>query len=400
MQKKHIIIGASAAGIGAALALRRLDSNCSIIIISQEKEKPYNKCLLADYAHGEKQEDQIGILRSDSAREKNIELCLSTMVIAIEREEKKIICSDGRHFLYDFLFLGMGARPLLPLIDGISTHANVFTFYSLSDVDAILNAIRSKNLRTAIVIGAGLSGLECADALNAQGLSVSIVERSEHVLHSQIDKEGANHIQRALQKAGVKLYVDKSVMRIDSHAVYLSDTTYIQADLIICTVGVVPNSELAQKAKLMVEDNAVWVDDTMQTSDTSVFAGGDCVLVTHQISKERLRNCSWPEAMQQGMIAAHNMVGIKKTYAGVCPITSSAFFNIKFATCGIVSGYSVTYTTYQQNAENQYIKVTVDQENRVCGFVLVGDTKHLSLLRRLILTRESFQAYKTTMFNV
>lgn len=400
MEKQYLIIGASAAGVATALTLRRLDSSCSITILSQEPELPYNKCLLADYAHGQKQEDQIGILNSETARAKNIQLCLGVTVVAIERDQKIVICSDGQQFFYDTLFLGMGASPIVPAINGISTHTNVFTFYNLSDVQNILSAVNSKNLCTAVVIGAGLSGLECADALNAQGLSVTVIERSEHVLGKQIDQQGADYIQRSLCGASVQLYTNTSVARIDNTGVYLADDTHISADLIVCAVGVVPNVILAQNAQLKLEDGAVWVDETMQTSDSAIFAGGDCVIVTHQISGERMRNCSWPEAMQQGMTAAHNMMGIKKIYAGICPITSSAFFGIKFATCGMVRDVSADYTVYQQKTENQYIKVVVNHDDRVRGFVLVGDTKHLSFLRRLILTGESFETHRTAMFNV
>lgn len=399
MIKRHLIIGASAAGVATALTLRRLDSACSITILSQEPELPYNKCLLADYAHGQKTQEQIAILTVQAAQSKNIQLCLGVNVVALNRDQKKVTCSDGQQFSYDTLLLGTGASPILPTIDGISTHPNVFTFYRLSDVENILATGKAKNVRTAVVIGAGLSGLECADALNAQGLLVAVIERSTHVLGKQIDAQGAECVEQALSAAGVRLHTNASVAAIDPAGIYLTDGTYIQADLIICAIGVQPNVLLAQKAELKLEDGAVWVDDTMQTSDAAIYAGGDCCMVTHQISGQRMRNCSWPEAMQQGMVAAHNMSGIKKQYAGVCVITSSAFFGIKFATCGMIDAIPSTYVVHQQLCGNSYAKVVV-LNDRVYGFVLVGDTRHFSLLRRLILTGESFEMHFPTIFNV
>lgn len=398
MEKKYLIIGAAAAGVSTALTLRRLDKTSPITLISDEPEIPYNKCLLADYAHGQKTDAEIAILNTQNAQAKNITLCLGVRALSIDREKKTVACSDGVVREYDCLFIGTGASPFVPAFLGLEKHPHVFTFYRLADVKKIFSVVHAKNLSRAVVIGAGLSGLECADALRARGLNVAIIERGEHVLGYQVDAVGAQRIQENLQSAGVRLYVSSCIDRIDAQAVSLSDGTIIYADLIVCATGVKPNISLAYSAGLLIAQGGIVVNDYMQTSDPSIFAGGDCALIKNQLSGELMLNCSWPEAMQQGMVAAHGMAGALKHYSGACVVTSSSFFGVKFATCGKINNVASDCSVYFLDSSSTYLKIVV-LNDRVEGYVLVGETRHASLLRRLILTRESFAQHRAAILN-
>lgn len=398
MEKKYLIIGAAAAGVATALALRRLDTTSSITLISDEPEIPYNKCLLADYAHGQKTDAEIAILNHESAQAKNITLCLGIKVLTLDRNKKSVMCSDGQERTYDVLFIGTGASPFIPPIQGLKNHPHVFTFYRLSDVTRIVATVRNKQLDRAVVIGAGLSGLECADALRARGLEVTVIEQSEHVLGRQVDTIGAQRIEDRLRSTGIRLYTASLIDHIDSQAVYLNDGTVIAADLIVCATGVRPNIELAQNAGLVIAQGGIVVNDFMQTSDPFIFACGDCALIKNKLSGELMLNCSWPEAMQQGMIAAHGMTGQPKQYSGACVVTSSSFFGVKFATCGKINDLSIHYEVHGLDVQSCYLKITV-LNDRVCGYVLIGDIRQASLLRRLILTGESFQKHRTVILN-
>lgn len=398
MGKKYLIIGAAAAGVATALTLRRLDKVSSITLISDEPEIPYNKCLLADYAHGQKTDAEIAILNRESAHSKNITLCLGVKVLALDRDKKSVVCSDGQERAYDILFIGTGASPFVPPIQGLKNHPYVFTFYRLSDVTNIVATVRDKQLHRAVVIGAGLSGLECADALRARGIEVAVIEQSAHVLGRQVDVMGAQRIEERLRSAGITLYTASFIDRIDSQAVYLKDGTVIEADLIVCATGVRPNIALAQNAGLVIAQGGIVVNDSMQTSDPFIFACGDCALIKNQLSGELMLNCSWPEAMQQGMIAAHGMTGQPKQYSGACVVTSSSFFGVKFATCGKINDLSTDYEVHGVDVQSHYLKITV-LHDRVCGYVLVGDMRQASLLRRLILTGESFEQHRTAILN-
>jgi NAD(P)H-nitrite reductase large subunit len=303
-----------------------------------------------------------------------------------------VTCADGQAISYDKLFLGVGAAPFRPPIAGLETHPCVSHFYSLADVDTIHDLITHQKIHTAVVIGAGLSGLECADALNARGVQVTVLERSEQVLGRQIDRAGACRIEQAMKKSGVTVITSAQITRVEGKTIILHDSV-LSADVIICATGVRPRVELAHQAALTIKQGAIWIDEHMRTSDEHIYAGGDCALIYDQLSQEYRPNCSWPEAMQQGMIAAQNMVGLDKKYSGAVVVTSSAFFGLKFATCGLVEVLPCDgYELYQKETPEQYLKIVLE-DDQVKGFVMVGDTRALSLVRRLIMIRGSFGAH-------
>lgn len=397
--KQYIIVGAAAAGIGAALALRRADQTCSITCITDEIEFPYNKCLLADYGHGSKSYDDITLINQRVVDEKNINLMRGLRVETIIPSEKKIRCSDNAILFYDSLLLAVGARPVLPPIDTLRTHPCLVHFYSLADVERIRLLCIERKIRSAVVIGAGLSGLECADVLLAQGIRVSIIERESHILPQQIDVQGAAYIEKILSDQGILYYSSTCVVHVEETRLTLSTGEIIEADMLVCATGVIPRLELAHQAGLRIEDGAIWVDSCMRTSDPFIYAAGDCARIYHPITHNFKPNGTWPEAMRQGMVAAQNMAGGNKEYDGAYAITSSSFFGVKFATCGIVAKDN-RYSSSYMHTDGGYRAIVIDpQQDRLYGFVLVGDTSLLPLLRRLIATGESILPYQSQIIN-
>lgn len=389
MSKTYIIIGTSAAGIGAAYRLRMLDATARIICISDEAETPYNKCFIVEYLSGERELSQVLTLTPESAQQKNIECMLGIRVIAIDALEKKVDLADGNSLVYDGLFIGTGCSPVIPAIEGIAEVKGVFTFYNLHDVNAMHTFIRVKSPRVAIVMGAGLTGLEAADGLIAQGLNVHVIERAAHVLPNQITQKSAEVIHDYMRAHQITLHLESSVVRIVHNdgafsGVVLQDGTILEADMLICAVGVRPNGQLAQQIGARMHNGYISVDDYMQTSLPDVYAGGDVVLVKNQITGELGASCTWPDAMQQGMTAAYAMSGQLKKYPGIIPVTSSSFFGIKFAVCGNVKHIQPHQHIEIKQGEGWYHLFVYDQDC-LKGFVLIGNTTDFSQLRRQLL---------------
>ena len=396
MKKTHIIIGTSAAGIGAANVLRRLAPEDRIVCMSAESEPPYNKCFLADYAHGQKGRDQILTLRCQMAKDKNIELMLGVRVENIDRERKAVALSDGRELLYDTLLVATGASPFVPPVKGIDG-PGVFTFHTLQDVDRILAFVKNNRTTNVVVIGAGLSGLEAADALVSHNCRVMVVERAPRVLHQQVDKASAQFIQNKMEKLGITFLPEAHVSEIvrsgdGIKSILLKNGKQVVASLVVCAAGVVPNGTLAGDAGIECINGGIKVDECMRTNDPSIFAAGDCVVVPDAITGQIINSCTWPDAMQQGMVAAHAMVGKQKVYGGAMPIVSSSFFGVKFASCGFLNELPDGYRIEQKSGEG-YQHTFILRDSILRGFCLVGNTQQFSMLRRLVLTRQSFETY-------
>lgn len=390
--KTHVIIGAAAAGIGVLNTLVKLDPSSRIICISDEVENPYNKCFLADYLHKVKQEHELSIVRNEVANNANVHIFLGTRVTAINPAAKTISLSDDTTMPYDTLFIGTGSSPVIPIISGLQQAEGVFTFHTLADANKIMAYAKDHGVTRVGIVGAGLSGLECADSLRAWGLGVTVIERGDRVLARQVDEAGSAFIAKCMADAGVELLCNQTVQEVVCKDGKISSVIFESGEsrrieMLIVATGLKPNGALAKNAGLVMRDGYIAVDEYMQSSDPNIFAAGDCVMVFDQITKRMVPSCTWPDAMQQGSIAAHGMSGIKKAYPGAFVITSSAFFGKTFVTAGEIINPDANCEIRITQADDFYHKLVL-HEGKLEGYLLIGNTSQASKLRRALLTGE------------
>jgi len=398
MNKKHVIIGVSAAGISMANNLRRLDSESEIICISTEKEIPYNKCFLADHLSGLKSEDQVYTLTPDLCKKKNITLRLGVWVERIVSQEKKIIISGGESISYDTLFIGTGSFPVVPDIKGVKKVKNgIFTFHTIADSQALLSLAKSKKGLRVVIVGAGLSGLECADSLSEQGAHVFVVEMHNRVLFRQVDQQGSDLIVKHMLKQGISFYPEQTVSEVLSDqkrtvsGVKLASGLQLEADCVVFALGLRPNIGIVKGTDIELCNGGILTDDYMRTTVPNIYAGGDVACVKDQVSGERVLSCTWPDAMFQGMIAANAVTGKPRIYPGVTLITSSSFFGLTFCASGATAGPVVSgsngYEIAKNASEDNYCKILV-KNGLVRGFLSVGASTNLARLKRALLSAQ------------
>lgn len=390
MKKQYIIIGASAAGIAAATKLRQLDQEAEIIIFCQEVELPYNKCFLADYLAHKKQLSEIFLKRQDFFKTQKISLRLGTRVTRINTQKKEIMVQDGATLRYDNLLLAVGGSVVMPEIEGTQNVENIFRFYTLQDTQNILDAIAHKKAKRVVIIGAGLSGLECADAIHTKVNSITLVERAAHVLFSHVTSDAADFIHAVLEKSGIDVRLNQTIVKVFSEqgklqAVQLADGSVIEADLLICALGARPNSWLAQEAGIEVVHGAVVTDQYLKTSDAFIYAAGDVAQITDKLTGKKIKSCLWPDAIQQATIAASNMAGIAKLYEGSVAIVASSFFGIKFFSCGNIKAERTSDNASLRKTDDSF-RLIIHQDRVIKGFLLIGQTHNLLALKQSLLS--------------
>lgn len=390
-QKKHIIIGNSAAGIAAMRTLRSLDPDAQIICFSDEFEKPYNKCFLADYIGGEKAEQGTYTLNEQQVAQLRIDMRLGKRVLHVESDNKLVMLQDESVESYDTLLLATGTRPMLPRIKNVDAYQNVFTFHSLKIAQKLSSFIEQRCPKRAVVIGAGLSGVEIADALTVHNIDVQIIERSAQPLAAHLTSGGAQVLMQAMVRAGARMHSNQTVDALEgndqeAHVVRLSDGTVIETDLVVVTAGLRQNNELAQTAQLELDQYGLKVNEYMQTSDPYIYAAGDIISTVDLISGRRMASCTWPDAMQQGRHAANAMAGKPQAYKGAHIITSSAFFGLKFYSCGPLE--ATGYTAVEHSGEQTYERYLIE-DDQLKGFQLLGDGRQFAQLRRALLNKQS-----------
>lgn len=319
---KIIIIGGVAGGMSAATRLRRLMEKAEIIVFEKGPFVSFANCGLPYFVSGEIDEREKLLVQTPEALAARFRLDVrpNHEVVNISPEEKQIeVVANGRKEIvaYDVLILSPGAKPFVPNISGISTAENVFSIRNVPDIDRIMHALEAKP-KNAVVVGAGFIGLEMAENLQKIGLQVTIVEQAPHVLPT-LDEEMAVYVQQELVKQGVAVLTSQSVVGFEEKGkkLRLANGETLTSDLTILSVGVQPESTLAEKAGLKLGlRGGIIVNENYQTSNSSIYAVGDAIVVKQQITGEDALISLASPANRQGRQVADVIAGLPRTNQG------------------------------------------------------------------------------------
>lgn len=338
---KIVIVGGVAGGMSAATRLRRLKEDAEIVVFEKGPYVSFANCGLPYYLSGEISERENLLVQTPESLAARFQLDVrpNHEVTAVYPDEKKVeVLSDGKKWQesYDVLLLSPGAKPVRPAISGLAEAKNVYTVRNVPDIDMVMNALEEQP-KKAVVVGAGFIGLEMAENLKKRGLAVSIVELAPHVLPS-LDEEMAVHIQNELIKQGVHVQTKRSVTAFEhgGKQLRLDDGTTIDSDLTILSVGVQPDSTLAKMAGLETGlRGGIVVNEHYQTSDPSIYAVGDAIVVKQQITgADALISLASP-ANRQGRQAADNIAGIVRNNRGSLGTSIVRVFDLTAASTGL-----------------------------------------------------------------
>ncbi len=344
MGKKVLIVGGVAGGASCAARLRRLDETAEIILFERGEYISYANCGLP-YHVGDviKQRSSLLLVTPEAMGAKyNIDVRTRQEVIAIDRGVKAVTvkkAETGELYTesYDTLVLATGSSPIKPPIPGIDSQ-RIMTLWTVPDTDRIRNYIKENKVKSAVVVGGGFIGLEMAENLHHAGLNVTLVEALEQVM-APLDFEMAQLLHEHLVQQGVRLQLGDGVASFEEVAeavsVTLKSGTKIQADLVILSIGVRPNGELAKAAGLDVNARGgVVVNSGMLTSDPDIYAVGDVIEVQDFIDKRTTMIPLAGPANKQGRIAADNIAGGSETYEGTQGTSVAKVFEMTAASTG------------------------------------------------------------------
>lgn len=279
MKQKLVVVGNGMAGIKAveALIAHQGDRYYDITVIGEESHPNYNRIMLSPLLADETAFNDIVLNPLSWYRDQDIHLHLSDPVISIDRKQKNVICYSGIHFEYDQLILATGSKPAsLPLhTEGI---VGVMGFRTLDDVHQMQHSAR--DFRHAVIVGGGLLGLEAAAGLAKKGMHTTLLHRSGWILNRQLDEVSAGYLQQELEGRGIHFRLRtqiRDVMPLDGrvHQLELDDGSLIHCDLLITAAGITPEINLAKTSGLAY-DRGILVNDQMQTTDSDIYALGEC----------------------------------------------------------------------------------------------------------------------------
>lgn len=380
-----VIIGGGACGASCATRLRRLDENCEITILERTNEVSIANCGLPYYC-SDVISERDKILVSNPERFKNmfnIDVRLNSDVVDIQREEKYVLTASGEKFYYDKLVLAQGANPIKPPIEGID-NSNIFTVRTLADADKIKDYISRRNVKNAVVIGGGFIGVEMAENLAHLNIDTTLVELSDQIL-APVDYEVACFAQNEMRANGVELVLSDGVKKFAEKEIELASGKKLPYDIAILSIGVKPEITLALKAGLDVH-RGIKVNDSMQTSDPNIFAGGDSVEVKSFVTNQDVLIPLAGPANRQGRIIADNIFGINSTYKKSQGTSVLKVFDYTVAAVGYnekllkrenipywkVLTFGNSHAGYYPGATSTLYKLLFNGEGKILGAQAVG----------------------------
>ncbi|MBF7096685.1 FAD-dependent oxidoreductase [Alkalibacter mobilis] len=413
---KLLIIGGVAGGASAAARYRRLDKDAQITIIDKGDFISFANCGLPYYI-GNIVDDQKQLLAAtpESMKESyNIDVKIRNLATEIDVKNKKVTVTDmdtkdTREEDYDKLIIATGSSPVKPPIPGIDGK-NIFTVWTIPDAESIKDHIKKNSVKKAVIVGGGFIGIEMAENLKHLGLEVSIIEMSDQVM-APLDREMADLIHDHLKDQNIELVLGDGVKAFENDdkntTVVTQGGKRIEAELVILSIGVKPNSKLAADAGIEVgERGGIKVSDKMETSAQDVYAVGDVIEVVDYVNKTNTMIPLAGPANKQGRIVANTIAGIDDFYSGTqgtsvvkvfdlvaCATgsnekTLSKFDMIKGSDYETITIETQNHADYYPNAEKMTIKILFNlPEGRLLGAQVIGgqgSDKRIDILSTVI----------------
>ena len=391
--KKIVIIGAVGGGATAAGQIRFYDPDARILVFDRDSTMSYAACG-TPYVIGGVIEDEHSIIMTDPEKfkkKRDVDVKLQHEVLEIDREAKQVHVRNlvtGEQFQesYDALILSPGGSAVVPEVEGLES-SKVFTLRNYEDMQRIDQFIKTQQPKNCVVSGGGFIGLEMAENLKHLGLDVTLVHKSPTIM-SILDTDISLLIEKELALQGVKLLTGTAIEKTEGKTIKLGNGIDLQADFIIMSIGLKPNTELAEKAGLNIgETGGIQTNEFMQTNDPSIYAIGDASENFDMVTGDPKRVPLASPAHRQAFIAARHITGDKLAKKGLLGTSVLKIFSLTAAMTGLnersikdknLQSATVTHTGnsnagYYPDHAQITLKVHYDPETRkIMGAQCIG----------------------------
>ena len=372
---RYVIIGGSAAAIGCIEGVRSVDKTGEIILITGETEWNYSRPLISYLLEGKTTRDKMWC-RPDSFFTRNgVTVKAGVLATTLDAGDRTVRLSTGERLAYDRLLAATGSRPFVPPILGLETVERTFCFQTLSDASALAEALRPES--RVLILGAGLTGVKCAEGIRGLCAQIAIADLAPRVLPAVLDDTAAAMVQARMEEKGVRFYLNDSAAAFRGNTARLQSGTELEFDVLVTAVGVRPNTQLVADAGGAV-DRGILVDGRCATTLPDVYAAGDCAQGYDAVSGEKRMLPLWPNAVLQGETAGINMAGGRADYTQGIALNASGVFGLHMVTAGSYEGESFTV-----QRDGSY-KRLVTADGVLKGVIMVGDVSRAGIYTDLI----------------
>jgi NAD(P)H-nitrite reductase large subunit len=396
---KYLIIGNSAGGIGAVEAIRKVDNEGTIAVLSDESYHTYSRPLISYFLADEIAYDKMFYRRSDFYEKKKVEAILGKKAVKIDFDNKAIVLEDESQVGFESLLLATGGEPFVPKIAGMEVY-DYSTFTTLNDALKLRDKLDNGSIKSAVILGGGLIGLKAAEGLFARGIDITVVEFANRVLSPVLDEIAAGLIQKVIEQKGIKIIPNHTIAEIVGengkvNGVILDKGERIDCDTVIVAIGVRPRIELVKDTPIKINRGIV-VNKNMRTTVPNIYACGDCAEVYDFILDNYRLTPLWPTAHVGGRIAGFNMAGVEKEYVWGTGMNSVDFFGFPVISAGFINppeGQEMEILI-KNDPEKMIYKKLLIKDNRIVGMIFVNEVDRAGVILGLMRDKVDITPFK------
>ena len=391
MTKKNlIVIGNGMVGhkfLECMIAKEAAD-DWNLITFCEEPRVAYDRVNLSGFFAGKTAGD-LSLVEPGLYQANNIQIYIGDKVDRIDRASKTITSANGVTVNYDKVVLATGSYAFVPPIKGKDA-AGTFVYRTIEDLEAM--SVYAKDCKTGVVIGGGLLGLECANALKNMGLDTHVVEFAPRLMPVQVDDAGGKVLKQQIEDLGVKIHINKSTTEIVNangdtsgkvHKMLFADGSELQTDMIVFSAGIRPRDELAKECGLQVgERGGIVVDEVCQTSDPDILAIGECALY-----RDRIYGLVAPGYTMATVAADHLCLPYSNSFNGADMSTKLKLLGVDVASFGDAFGKTegAKEIAIKDAVKGTYKKLVLNESGSLLlGGILIGDASAYGNLLQLV----------------
>jgi len=378
-----LLIGGGLASASCATELRKRGADGSVLLVGREPEPPYERPPLSkEYLRGEGSREDAHVNSPDWYVENGVDLLTGKNVMSIDSEARTAKIQGGEEVAFGKALIGTGAMVNILRVEG-AENEGVHYLRAYGNSDAIRKDADEAD--RVVLVGGSYIGCEVAASLAARGAKCTIVMMEDVALSRTFGEEAGRWFHERLESHGVEIHGGEELEAFEGdgrvNAVLTKSGLAVECDTVIVGAGVKPDTMLAERAGLAVEDGIV-CDSKLETSAAGIYAAGDCCSYESVVHGRRIRVEHWDVAMQQGMHAARNMLGEDRDYDVVPYFFSDLSDWASLEYVGPARDWDETI--WRGDAEKGEFSVWYLKDGRVAGALSVGRSEDLAEARRML----------------
>ena len=398
-----LVLGAGGAGISAVQAIRSVNKNIDINLVSNEDCMPYSLCGLPDFLSNQISVEVLNRLDVDFFSKSNINVLFGKEAIKVDLSKKIVHLKNNiknrsdEKLKFDKLLIAIGSKPIIPKISGL----NKKKVYIVSNLKSCKSIIRGlKKAKKIAIIGGGFIGIECAQALRQRKKKIIVIEALDRILANMFDNELSTIAQEKLEKLGINFILNNQVKNIlgknEVEGIKLKDRK-IDCDMVLLATGFKPNVDIVKNSKIKI-NHGIIVNEFMETNIKDIFAAGDVAESFDYIYRKPGLKATWSNAVEQGHVAGLNIAGNKCRYSGFQSYNIVHINDKPFLSMGNITDLPENCTELVLRSIDSFRKVFI-QNNKILGLEFYGDMTNSGHLFSLINKESDIRGYDKNLLS-